>query len=246
MKVIPAIDLQNGDCIRLYQGDFDKRTEYSKDPTAVAGDFQAMGFEHLHIVDLDGAKSGEQSNREIVAAIAMESDLEIQVGGGIRNRQTVGECLSAGVSRCVIGSLAVNEPDTVKNWLGEFGPDRIVLALDIRLDDRNLPMLATHGWTVSSGIDLWQCIDAYIADGIRHVLCTDVSRDGAMSGPNLDLYREFVRRYPSLLLQASGGVRDANDLHELSKLGASAAITGRALLDGRIKTEELGAFLRVA
>jgi phosphoribosylformimino-5-aminoimidazole carboxamide ribotide isomerase len=246
MKIIPAIDLQGGACVRLYQGDFDKRTEYSKDPTAVARDFQAKGFEYLHLVDLDGAKHGEQKNRAIVAAIAMESDLEIQLGGGIRDRQTVADWLSAGISRCVIGSLAVKETDTVKNWLEEFGPDRIVLALDISLDDRNLPILATHGWTESSGIDLWQCIDAYIADGIRHVLCTDVARDGAMSGPNLDLYRKFVRRYPSFLLQASGGVRDANDLHELSKLGASAAITGRALLDGRIKTEELGAFLRVA
>lgn len=246
MKIIPAIDLQGCACVRLYQGDFDQRTEYSKDPTAVARNFQAMGFEYLHIVDLDGARSGEQRNRAIVAAIAMESDLEIQLGGGIRDTQTIAEWLSAGVSRCVIGSLAVNEPDTVKNWLGEFGPDRIVLALDIRLDDRNLPILATHGWTESSGIDLWQCIDAYLADGIRHVLCTDVSRDGAMSGPNLDLYRDFIERYPYLTLQASGGVRDANDLHELSKLGASAAITGRALLDGRIKTEELGAFLRVA
>ena len=246
MNVIPAIDLQNGDCVRLYQGDFDKRTEYSKDPTAVARDFQAMGFEHLHIVDLDGAKSGEQTNRAIVAAIAMDSDLEIQLGGGLRERTSVAEWLAAGVSRCVIGSLAVNEPEIVKSWLSEFGADRLVLALDVRLDDNGIPVLATQGWTMSSGVDLWQCVDGYLDEGIQHVLCTDVSRDGALNGPNLGLYREFLSRYPTLNLQASGGVRDANDLYNLSELGATAAITGRALLDGRIRKEELGPFLRVA
>jgi phosphoribosylformimino-5-aminoimidazole carboxamide ribotide isomerase len=246
MKIIPAIDLQDGACVRLYQGDFDRRTEYSDDPTAVARDFQAMGFEHLHIIDLDGAKLGEQKNRGIVAAIAMESDLDIQLGGGIRDTQTVTDWLAAGVSRCIIGSLAVNEPETVKCWLEEFGPDHIVLALDVRLDDDGRPILAIHGWTESSAIDLWQCIDGYLDNGIQHVLCTDVSRDGAMSGPNLDLYRVFIERYPDLSLQASGGVRHVGDLQALSDLGAPAAITGRALLDGKIKTEELDPFLRVA
>lgn len=246
MKVIPAIDLQAGVCVRLLQGDFDKRTEYSKDPTAVARQFQAMRFEHLHIVDLDGARLGRQKNHAIVAAIALESDLDIQLGGGIRDRQTVADWLAAGVSRCVIGSLSVTEPDTVKSWLAEFGPDRIVLALDIRLDEDGLPMLATHGWTHSSGIDLWRCLDSYLEDGIQHVLCTDVSRDGAMSGPNTELYRDFVARYPGLELQASGGVRDVEDLHRLADLGAAAAITGRALLDGTVKTEDLRPFLRVA
>jgi len=246
MKIIPAIDLQDGACVRLYQGDFDKRTEYSNDPTAVARDFQAMGFEHLHIIDLDGAKLGEQKNRRIVAAIAMESDLDIQLGGGIRDRQTITDWLAAGVSRCIIGSLAVNEPETVKSWLEEFGPDNIVLALDVRLDDDKRPILTTHGWTKSSEIDLWQCVDSYLDDGLQHVLCTDVSRDGAMSGPNLDLYRKFIERYPDLGLQASGGVRHVGDLQALSELGAPAAITGRALLDGKINVEELGPFLRVA
>jgi phosphoribosylformimino-5-aminoimidazole carboxamide ribotide isomerase len=246
MKIIPAIDLQDGACVRLYQGDFDKRTEYSNDPTAVARDFQAMGFEHLHIVDLDGARLGEQKNRAIVATIAVDADLEIQLGGGIRDRQAVADWLAAGVSRCIVGSLAVNEPETVRSWLREFGPEQIVLALDVRLNDDNLPLLTTHGWTESSDINLWQCIDGYLDAGLQQVLCTDVSRDGAMSGPNLDLYREFIARYPGLSLQASGGVRDVGDLRALSELGAPAAITGRALLDGKIKTEELGPFLRVA
>ena len=246
MIIIPAIDLQDGKCVRLFQGDFDKRTEYSNDPVAVARGFQAMGFEYLHVVDLDGAKLGQQENRDTVSAIASESDLAIQLGGGIRDRETVSKWLSAGVSRCVIGSVAVNEPEKIKSWLTEFGADRIVLALDVKLDKKDSPMLVTHGWTRSAELDLWQCVGEYLGSGVQHVLCTDVSRDGAMTGPNVDLYRQFVAHYPTIRLQASGGVRHADDLRKLADLGAGAAITGRALLDGRIKTEELGPFLRVA
>lgn len=246
MKIIPAIDLQDGTCVRLFQGDFEKRTEYSNDPTAVARDFQAMGFENLHIVDLDGAKLGQQQNCDVVSAIASESELIIQFGGGIRDRETVSNWLAAGVSRCVIGSLAVKSPERIKSWLQEFGSDRIVVALDVKLGESGIPMLVTHGWTRSADVELWQYIEDYLQDNIRHVLCTDVRRDGAMTGPNLGLYEELVTRYPKIDLQASGGVRHADDLRMLDDLGASAAITGRALLDGKINTEELGPFLRVA
>lgn len=246
MRIIPAIDLQDGKCVRLYQGDFDKRTEYSSEPTAVARSFKAMGFHDLHIVDLDGAKLGQQRNRDIVSAIASESNLYIQLGGGIRDREIVSNWLAAGVSRCVIGSLAIIDPEEIKNWIEEFGADRIVLALDVKLDDDGTPKLVTHGWTRTAEIDLWQCVDQYLRHGLAHVLCTDVSRDGAMTGPNTALYRDFVERYPNIDLQASGGVRHAADLRMLGDLGASAAITGRALLDGKIKAEELGQFLRVA
>ncbi len=246
MKIIPALDLQDGKCVRLFQGDFEKRTEYSNDPVAVGRGFQAMGFQDLHIVDLDGARLGQQENRDIVSAIASEPDLAIQLGGGIRDRETVSKWLAAGVSRCVIGTLAVSKPEKIKSWLQEFGPDRIVLALDVKLDDNGTPTLVTHGWTRSAEIELWQCIDGYLQDDLRHVLCTDVSRDGAMTGPNVGLYREFVARYPKINLQASGGVGHADDLRKLADLGVSAAITGRALLDGKIKTEELRPFLRVA
>ena len=246
MKIIPAIDLQDGLCVRLFQGDFEKRTEYSNDPAAVTRDFQAMGFKNLHIVDLDGAKLGQQENCEIVSAIASESDLEIQLGGGIRDRETISHWLAAGVSRCVIGSLAVDDPGNVIGWLQEFGPDRIVLALDVKLDDTGTPMLVTHGWVRSANIDLWQCVDRYLRYDIKHVLCTDVSRDGTMTGPNVELYREFISRYSTISLQASGGVRHADDLRVLEDLGASAAITGRALLEGKIDIEELRPYLRVA
>jgi len=246
MKIIPAIDLQDGICVRLFQGDFEKCIEYSNDPAAVARNFQAMGFENLHIVDLDGAKLGQQGNCEVVSAIASESDLVIQLGGGMRDRETISHWLAAGVSRCVIGSLAVSDPRNVKSWLQEFGADRIVLALDVKLDDTGTPMLVTHGWARSADIDLWQCVDRYLRNDIKHVLCTDVSRDGAMTGPNVELYREFISRYPTISLQASGGVRHADDLRALEDLGASTAITGRALLEGKIDTTELGPFLRVA
>ncbi len=228
------------------QGEFDRQTEYSKDPADVARNFERMGLSHLHMVDLDGAQSGEQKHRELVRKIASQTQFKIQLGGGIRDARTVAAWLAAGVTRCVIGSLAVTEPDIVKNWLSEFGTDKIVLALDVRLGEGDSPLLSTHGWTRASAISLWQCVDDYLSVGLKNVLCTDISRDGAMSGPNVGLYREFIERYPHIDLQASGGVRDVNDLAALRSAGAAAAITGRALLDGRITKEEISAFLRAA
>lgn len=244
MIVIPAIDLKGGLCVRLFQGEFDQQTDYSNDPVSVAREFATLGCPILHMVDLDGARSGEQINRGIVSQVAAQTAFKIQLGGGIRNTETVRSWLAGGVSRCVIGSLAVNEADLVKGWLSEFGPDRIVLALDVRINDAGEPLLATHGWTQESRSTLWQCVDDYREHGLEHVLCTDISRDGAMSGPNIDLYREFINRYPAIRLQASGGVRHLGDLESLREAGAAAAISGRALLDGRISKEEIASFLR--
>ncbi len=246
MKVIPAIDLRGGRCVRLLKGEFDKETEYSSDPAAVARRFGELGVDRLHMVDLDGARDGEQQNQAIVRAIAGESALAIQLGGGIRDRDSVAAWLDAGVSRCVIGSLAVTDAARVAGWLREFGPDRIVLALDIRIDAEGTPMLATHGWEQTSDVSLWDCVEHYHASGLRHVLCTDVSRDGAMTGPNVDLYATLARRFDWLELQASGGVRGIDDLRALRTAGAAAAITGRALLDGTLTAEEVRTFLRDA
>ncbi len=246
MQVIPAIDLQAGKCVRLFQGDFDQCTEYSDDPAAVARKFQGMGFAYLHIVDLDGARSGRQDNREIVAAIARESKLAIQLGGGVRDEKTISSWLDAGVKRIIIGSAAVTYPESVRDWCRQFGAARIVLALDVRVDDDKTPHLATHGWTRTTDITLWQCVDDFQTVGIKHVLCTDDNRDGAMSGPNIDLYAEFVGRYPTIQLQASGGVRHIGDLKRLRSIGADGAITGRALLEGQITEQEIRAFLRAA
>jgi phosphoribosylformimino-5-aminoimidazole carboxamide ribotide isomerase len=244
MKLIPAIDLRKGNCVRLFQGDYDRQTEYSGDPVSIARDFEKLGCPDLHIVDLDGARSGAQANRAVVRDICNETSFFIQLGGGIRDETTISGWLDAGVARAVIGSKAVADPAQVRRWLSAFGGDRIVLALDVRLDPSGEPMLATHGWTEDSGVNLWQCIDDYLPCGLRTVLCTDIERDGAMTGPNVDLYADLVRRYPQLELQASGGVRHVGDLRALRDAGAFAAISGRALLDGRISKVEIETFLR--
>lgn len=246
MKIIPAIDIRDGCCVRLFQGEFDRQTEYSKDPVSVGRRFESLGLADLHIVDLDGARSGQQANEEVVRALAEATGFSIQLGGGIRDGATLARWLDAGVDRCVIGSVAVTDPRRVREWLERFDPARIVLALDVRLQDDGTPMLATHGWTRNSGQSLWEAVDDYRAAGLSQVLCTDISRDGAMRGPSLSLYRTFIDRYPDIALQASGGVRDVKDLEQLRAVGAASAITGRALLDGRISKEEIASFLRAA
>ncbi|MDH4126848.1 MAG: 1-(5-phosphoribosyl)-5-[(5-phosphoribosylamino)methylideneamino]imidazole-4-carboxamide isomerase [Gammaproteobacteria bacterium] len=242
MNIIPAIDLQDGKCVRLLRGDFAQTTEYSSHPTEIARQFASLAVTTLHLVDLDGARSGEQRNRDIVAAIAAESLLELQLGGGIRDEATLAGWFDIGVQRCVIGSLAMTEPDAVKAWLNQYGRDRIVLALDIRFGRQNEPLVTTHGWTRDSDTTLFECIDDFLDAGLKHVLCTDVGRDGAMTGPNFDLYQDLMTRYPQLLVQASGGVRHIEDLEQLRRLRVPAAISGRALLDGRISAEEIAAF----
>lgn len=242
MIVIPAIDLRGGRCVRLLRGEFDQETNYSDNPAAIAREFADLAVSRLHIVDLDGARDGSQQNQKLVHRIAAESPLRIQVGGGIRDSAALTTWFDAGVDRCVVGSLAVTEPDIVMKWFAEYGAERIVLALDIRLGADAEPMIATHGWRQTSSVSLWQCMERYLDYGLKHVLCTDVSRDGAMSGPNVRLYREVLSRYPTLELQASGGVRGIDDLRELRTAGVPAAITGRALLDGSLTAEELKSF----
>ena len=246
MRIIPAIDLQSGKCVRLLKGDFEQTTEYSDDPASVARHFAELQTQDLHIVDLDGARSGTQENHALIASIAAQSDLAIQVGGGIRDRDIIEQWLAAGVSRCVIGSLAVTEPDAVKSWLVGFGSDRIVLALDVKIDEDGIPMITTHGWTRPSNTSVFECIEDYCDIGLRHVLCTDVSRDGAMAGPNLDLYSDIMLQFPDLQLQASGGVRDLRDLEVLRDRGIPAAISGRALLAGKITASEVESFQQTA
>ena len=240
MRIIPAIDLKDGKCVRLFKGDFSRSTEYSNDPAEVGRRFSALAVRDLHIVDLDGARTGEPVNQGIVAEIASSSGLEVQLGGGIRTRDDVSRWLDNGVTRCVIGSVAIREPATVQQWIDEFGTDAIVLALDVRLGADGVPMLTTHGWTQDAGTSLWECLAHY--DSLHHVLCTDVARDGALAGPNTELYAEILRRYPELQLQASGGVRDMADLSALRHAGLPAAITGRALLDGKITAMEVASF----
>ncbi len=246
MRIIPAIDLKDGKCVRLFKGDFARTTEYSNDPAAVGRRFSALDVEELHIVDLDGARTGSPQNRALVANIAAETGLSVQLGGGIRTRDDVADWLQNGVARCVVGSIAIKAPRLVCEWINEFGADAIVLALDVRINDSGVPQLTTQGWTEDSEIVLWDCIDQYSTVGAHHVLCTDVARDGAMSGPNFELYRDLLARYPDLSLQASGGVRHINDLRQLREMKVPAAITGRALLDGAITPAEVLKFRQSA
>lgn len=242
MNIIPAIDLRNGKCVRLLKGDFDQETEYSSNPVEIGRQFSALDVADLHIVDLDGALTGTQRNRHIVAELVSESGLQVQVGGGIRSRDDVADWLGKGVSRCVVGSLAVREPELVMSWLDEFGNDALVVALDVRIEAAGRPVLTTQGWTEETDTSLWECLDEFEKAGAKHILCTDVLRDGTLTGPNFDLYVEILNRYPALQLQASGGVRNIDDLELLRELGVPAAISGKALLDGRITPEEVRAF----
>jgi phosphoribosylformimino-5-aminoimidazole carboxamide ribotide isomerase len=245
LKIIPAIDLHGGKCVRLYKGDFNKVTHYSDQPLEIARAYAALRVDDLHIVDLDGARTGSQHNARVVRELCAETPLEVQLGGGIREGDRVRYWLDNGVARCVVGSVAVAQPERVAAWIGDFGSDRIVLALDVSIEEQG-PILATQGWTKSTGVSLWDLLDRYSTLGAMHLLCTDIGRDGAMSGPNFDLYAEVLRRYPDLRLQASGGVRDIGDIGRLRDIGVPAAITGKALLDGKISAAEVESFLQNA
>jgi phosphoribosylformimino-5-aminoimidazole carboxamide ribotide isomerase len=243
LKIIPAIDLHDGKCVRLFKGDFNKVTHYSDQPLEIARAYAALRVDDLHIVDLDGARTGSQHNARVVSELCAETPLAVQLGGGIRGGDRVRYWLENGVARCVVGSVAVAQPERVAAWIGDFGTDRIVLALDVTIEEQG-PILATQGWTKSTGVSLWDLLDRYSTLGVTHLLCTDIGRDGAMAGPNFELYAEVLRRYPELRLQASGGVRDIGDIGRLRDIGVPAAITGKALLDGKISAAEVESFLR--
>lgn len=247
MLLIPAIDLRGGQCVRLQQGRFDAETVYANDPLEVLDRYLALGARQIHVVDLDGARDGSQGNREAIRRIATRAGRDaIQVGGGVRTRQVAEDLLALGAARVVVGSVAVTHPDEVASWLREFGPERIVLAFDVRLDAGGTPCLATHGWERQTQTSLWDAVERYLPAGLRQVLCTDVARDGALSGPNVALYAECVRRFHGIAWQASGGVSAAADLHALAATGAAAVISGRALLEGRLDKQELEPFLPAA
>jgi phosphoribosylformimino-5-aminoimidazole carboxamide ribotide isomerase len=245
MELIPAIDIRDGRCVRLLKGDFERETRYAVDPIELAGRYREAGAGWLHVVDLDGAARGEPVNLDLIARIQASTDLKVQLGGGARNRASLERVLAV-ADRVVIGSLAVSEPDRVAGWLEEFGAERFTLALDVRLDADGTPLLATHGWTRATTLTLAAAIERFLPVGLRHVLCTDIDRDGALTGPNVDLYRDCVQRWPGIALQVSGGVRDAGDLTALAAAGVAAAVSGKALLEGRLTLEEMRPFLPAA
>ena len=237
MIVYPAIDLKDGVCVRLMHGRFDQVTRYDEQPAARLAAFAAEGAAWVHIVDLDGAEAGRAMQHDLIRELAGSIAVNIQSGGGVRSEDDVSRLLDAGVARVVVGSLAVTKPDEVAGWLDRFGPERLTLALDVKITD-GVPTPALKGWTEASTVDLWTALDRYPAGRVRHLLVTDVGRDGALTGPNLDLLAEVRRRRPDLAVQASGGVSSLADLEAAKAIGCDGAIVGRALYEGRFTVAE--------
>ena len=235
MIFLPAIDLVGGRCVRLAQGDFDRETDYSTDPAIALTDFAANGAVEAHLVDLDGARARAPRQHELFATLAAKAALALQIAGGFRTAGQVAQMLDAGIARVVIGSLAIDDPAAFDGLLDRFGADRLVLALDVRLNGE-VPMVATHGWTTDSG----QSLDAVLArfGPVRHLLVTDIARDGMLSGPNLQLMGAIADRHPQIELQASGGVAQLDDLARLDAVGAARAIVGKAIWEGRFSVAE--------
>ena len=237
MIVYPAIDLKDGVCVRLMHGRFDQVTRYDEVPATRLAAFAAEGADWVHVVDLDGAEAGRAMQHGLIGELAASVAVKIQSGGGVRSEADVERLLEAGVSRVVVGSLAVTKSDEVLAWLDRFGSERITLALDVKYED-GVPVPALKGWTQSAGVDLWSVLERYPSNLLTHVLMTDVGRDGALTGPNLDLLGEALTRRPELKIQASGGVAALDDLVAARDLGCDGAIVGRAIYEGRFTAAE--------
>jgi phosphoribosylformimino-5-aminoimidazole carboxamide ribotide isomerase len=232
MIIYPAMDLMGGRVVRLRQGRFDQATTYEAEPADALREFADAGAQWAHVVDLDGARARAPAQHDLIAGLAGSTSLKLQVGGGFRTREQVRAMLDAGVARVVIGSLAVQEPTLVGQWLDEFGPERITLSVDVRVSE-GTPMVAVSGWTESSGLTLWDVVGLYPT--VRHLLLTDIGRDGMLAGPNFELLDEAVERLPRLRIQASGGISSLVDLRRLRTGGANV---GKALWEGRFSLEE--------
>ncbi len=236
--MIPAIDLINGQVVRLFQGDYAQKTNYQTTVQERQQAYYDSGATVMHFVDLDGAKDSTKRQLSTLKTVMNHKNMVIQVGGGIRCEDDVKQLLELGVNRVVIGSLAIKQPELVLEWLGIYGGEKIVLALDIKIDKNGNKTLPTNGWIEDSGVNLEDLLDAYIAAGIKHVLCTDISKDGTLSGSNVDLYIELCAKYPSIAWQASGGIGSLDDIKALIPTGVSGVILGRSLLEGKFTLEE--------
>ncbi len=236
--ILPAIDVRHCAIVRLSQGDYEKQTTYEARPIETIREYAAAGAAWLHLVDLDAAREGRYTLLPLVKEIRAATSLRIQTGGGVRHEDDVAAMIAAGATRVVVGTVAVREPEKVCGWLAKFGPDRLTLALDTRQDERGLWRLPVRGWTENTPHTLESLLGLYAEAGLRHVLCTDIARDGMLSGFNTDLYRSLALRFPDLEIQASGGVRSIADIQDAKRAGASAAILGRALLEGRFGLKE--------
>lgn len=242
MQLVPSIDLREGRCVRLRQGDFAAETVYERTPLELLADYRRLGARWIHVVDLDAVRCGTPRQDDLVATLCGRG-VHIQFGGGLRTSTALERGLATGATRLVIGSAALEHPEEVSTWLALHGPERICLAFDVQQDERGIPRIRTHGWLQGGRACLWDVLTWYRSKGLRHILCTDVTRDGTLQGPNLELYAEAMERFPELAWQASGGIRSVHDLSRLASLGLHVAICGRALLEGSITPEELVPFL---
>ena len=245
LEVIPAIDLLDGLVVRLFQGDFDQVTHYARDPLELAKRYADTGATRLHVIDLDGARTGEPTNLPIIESLSAVG-MEIQAGGGIRDLARLEALLDAGVSRGVIGSVAVENRDEVADWMSSVGAERIILAVDVRLAANGEPEVLTRGWQAGTGELMWPLVDFYLERGATEFLCTDIAKDGTLQGPNLTLYETCATRFPTAEFIASGGVSSLADLEALDRTGVARVVTGKALLDGRLTLEEIEQFSRDA
>lgn len=236
--IIPAIDLIDGHVVRLYQGDYEQKTQYALDPVEVVKDYAAQGATWLHIVDLTGAKDTSKRQLDLIQRMVETGLMQFQAGGGIRSEEDVKQLLDIGVKRVVIGSLAVKQPELVKGWFEKYGPESIVLALDVNIDENGNKMIATHGWQENSGISLEDLLNDFLSVGAKHVLCTDISKDGTLQGANTALYKAMQAQFPSVVWQASGGIGSLNDIAALKPANVGGVILGRALLEGKFTVEQ--------
>ena len=237
MQIIPAIDLIDGKCVRLTEGDYAQKKIYNEDPLEVAKAFEGIGLMRLHLVDLDGAKAGEVVNWKVLEKIANQTALKIDFGGGIKQETTLKSVLDAGASYATIGSLAVKNRALFEEWIERFGAEVFLLGADVYEEK-----IAIGGWIEKTNIDVYEFIQSYINKGIGQLFCTDIQKDGKLEGPSTELYKKIIQQFPSLNLIASGGVSNLQDLKDLRTIGCTAAIVGKAIYENRITLKELATF----
>jgi len=237
MQIIPAIDIIDGKCVRLTQGDYAQKTIYNENPLEVAKAFEDAGVKRLHLVDLDGAKAGAVKNWKVLESIALNTKLVIDFGGGIKTDQDVSLVFERGASLATIGSIAVANPALFLSWVGTYGANRFFLGADVKDN-----LIAVNGWMQTSSTSIDTFIGDYLAKGVSNIFCTDVSKDGRLEGPSTELYQSLIISFPSLKLVASGGVSSLQDLEELDRIGCSGAIVGKAIYENRISLNALQQF----
>ena len=235
IQLIPAIDIINGQCVRLTKGDYQQKTVYSDSPAEVAKGFEQIGFQRLHVVDLDGAKSKHIVNDTVLRSITETTGLTVDFGGGIKTDDDIRKAFDAGAAMVTVGSIAVQQPELCFEWLEKYGSERIILGADVRHGK-----ISINGWKEDSDEDLLPFLRKYIDAGIRNVLCTEISKDGTLAGPAIELYRRIMQEYPELHLIASGGVSSIDDIKALDRAGIPAVVFGKAIYEGRIDLKELG------